>query len=391
MMKRTYFDHAATTPMRPEVLETMLPYFNQQFGNASSLHQEGQTAAQAIERARSQLAALIGASSKEIIFTSGGTESDNTALKGTGVISKKKHLIVSAIEHHAILFTAKAMEKMGYTLTILPVDSTGKVDPDSVKKAIQPDTFLISVMLANNEIGTIQPIREIASIAREAGVLMHTDAVQVVGNYPVNVEDLGCDMLSLSAHKFYGPKGIGALYVRKGTPIIAWMDGGEQEHGKRSGTYNTPGIVGAGKAAELAMNEMQERTAHVKKLRDYLLTELPKRVEDVRINGSLTDRLPNNIHLSVQYVEGESLLLYLDDAGFAVSTGSACSSHSLKISHVLQAIGLDAVASQGSLRITLGHDNTQDDVERFLAAFPKVVGDLRAISPLYKSKKQEAR
>ena len=207
----------------------------------------------------------------------------------------------------------------------------------------------------------------------------------------MNVEELGCDMLSLSAHKFYGPKGIGALYVRKGTPIVAWMDGGEQEHGKRSGTYNTPGIVGAGKAAELAMNEMQERTSHVKKMRDYLLTELPKRVEDIRINGSLTDRLPNNIHLSVQYVEGESLLLYLDDAGFAVSTGSACSSHSLKISHVLHAIGLDAVASQGSLRITLGHENTQEDMDRFLTAFPKVVGDLRAISPLYNSKKQEAR
>lgn len=386
-MKRSYFDHAATTPVRPEVVEAMVPYFHQLYGNASSLHHEGQMALQALEKARTQLAALIGSSPQEIVFTSGGTESDNTALKGTGVLSKKKHLIVSSIEHHAVLFTAKAMERMGYSLTVLPVDSTGKVDPDTVKKAIQADTYLISVMLANNEIGTIQPIREISAIAREAGVLMHTDAVQVVGNYPVNVEDLGCDMLSLSAHKFYGPKGMGALYVRKGTPIVAWMDGGEQEHGKRSGTYNTPGIVGLGKAAELALQEMHERTTHVKALRDYLLVELPKRVEDIRFNGSLTDRLPNNVHLSVQYVEGEALLLYLDDAGFAVSTGSACSSHSLKISHVLQAIGLDAVASQGSLRLTLGHDNTQEDVERFLQVFPKVVADLRAISPLYKTKK----
>jgi len=387
-MNRVYFDHAATTPVRTEVLDAMLPYFSNVFGNASSLHQEGQAATIAVEKARSQVSSLIGCSPQEIIFTSGGTESDNMALKGTGLISKKKHLIVSAIEHHAVLFTAKALERMGYSLTILPVDQTGWVDPDMVKQAIRPDTYLISVMMANNEIGTIQPIKEISAIARDAGIVMHTDAVQVVGNYPVNVEDLGCDLLSLSSHKFYGPKGIGALYIRKGTPIATWMDGGEQEHGKRSGTHNTPGIVGLGKAAELAQKELPERMEHVAKMRDYLLSELPKQLDDITINGSMTNRLPNNVHLSVKYIEGEGLLMRLDDAGFAVSTGSACSSHSLKTSHVLKAIGLDAVTAQGSLRITLGHENQMKDAEHFVLALVQVVASLRAMSPLYRSMKK---
>lgn len=387
-MNRVYFDHAATTPVRTEVLDAMLPYFSNVFGNASSLHQEGQAATIAVEKARSQVSSLIGCSPQEIIFTSGGTESDNMALKGTGLLSKKKHLIVSAIEHHAVLFTAKALERMGYSLTILPVDKTGWVDPDMVKQAIRPDTYLISVMMANNEIGTIQPIKEISAIARDAGIVMHTDAVQVVGNYPVNVEDLGCDLLSLSSHKFYGPKGIGALYIRKGTPIATWMDGGEQEHGKRSGTHNTPGIVGLGKAAELAQKELPERMEHVAKMRDYLLSELPKQLDDITINGSMTNRLPNNVHLSVKYIEGEGLLMRLDDAGFAVSTGSACSSHSLKTSHVLKAIGLDAVTAQGSLRITLGHENQMKDAEHFVLALVQVVASLRAMSPLYRSMKK---
>lgn len=387
-MNRVYFDHAATTPVRTEVLDAMLPYFSNVFGNASSLHQEGQAATIAVEKARSQVSSLIGCSPQEIIFTSGGTESDNMALKGTGLLSKKKHLIVSAIEHHAVLFTAKALERMGYSLTILPVDQTGWVDPDMVKQAIRPDTYLISVMMANNEIGTIQPIKEISAIARDAGIVMHTDAVQVVGNYPVNVEDLGCDLLSLSSHKFYGPKGIGALYIRKGTPIATWMDGGEQEHGKRSGTHNTPGIVGLGKAAELAQKELPERMEHVAKMRDYLLSELPKQLDDITINGSMTNRLPNNVHLSVKYIEGEGLLMRLDDAGFAVSTGSACSSHSLKTSHVLKAIGLDAVTAQGSLRITLGHENQMKDAEHFVLALVQVVASLRAMSPLYRSMKK---
>lgn len=386
-MDRAYFDHAATTPMRSEVLQEMLPFFQEQYGNASSLHQEGQTAARAVEKARNQLSSLIGCSPQEIVFTSGGTESDNMALKGTGLLSRKKHIIVSSIEHHAILYTAKALERAGYRLTILPVDSMGKLDPDSVKKAITPDTYIISVMMANNEIGTIQPIQEIAAIAHEAGVLMHTDAVQAVGNIPINVESLGCDLLSLSGHKFYGPKGTGALYIRKGTPIAAWMDGGEQEHGKRSGTHNTPGIVGLGKAAELALAELPQRMDHVQKMRDYLLKELPKHIDDIRINGSLTNRLPNNVHISVKYIEGEGLLMRLDDAGYAVSTGSACSSHSLKTSHVLEAIGLDAVTAQGSLRITLGHGNQQKDVERFVPALVQVVASLRALSPLYHLKK----
>jgi len=386
-MDRAYFDHAATTPMRSEVLQEMLPFFQEKYGNASSLHQEGQTAARAVEKARNQLSSLIGCSPQEIVFTSGGTESDNMALKGTGLLSRKKHIIVSSIEHHAVLYTAKALERAGYRLTILPVDSMGWVDPGSVKKAIAPDTYIVSVMMANNEIGTIQPIQEIAAIAHEAGVLMHTDAVQAVGNIPIHVESLGCDLLSLSGHKFYGPKGTGALYIRKGTPIAAWMDGGEQEHGKRSGTHNTPGIVGLGKAAELALAELPQRMDHVQQMRDYLLKEIPKHIDEIRINGSLTNRLPNNVHLSVKYIEGEGLLMRLDDAGFAVSTGSACSSHSLKTSHVLEAIGLDAVTAQGSLRITLGHNNQQKDVERFVPALVQVVASLRAMSPLYHSKK----
>jgi cysteine desulfurase len=276
------------------------------------------------------------------------------------------------------------MERSGYTLTILPVDAKGTVNPDDVKKAITKDTYIVSIMLANNEIGTLQPINEISKITKEAGILLHTDAVQVVGNYPVDVNSLGCDMLSLSAHKFYGPKGMGAIYIRKGTPIIAFMDGGEHEHGKRSGTYNTPGIVGLGKAAELASVELPDRVKKVSALRDRLIQGIQSTVPQVILNGSLTARLPGNVHFSIRYVEGESLLLRLDDEGFAVSTGSACSSHSLKISHVLQAIGLDAVDAQGSIRLSLGFDNTEEEIDQFLDVLPKVVAGLREISPLYR-------
>jgi cysteine desulfurase len=384
MDHRIYMDHAATTRMRKEVMAEMIPYFDQNYGNASSLHTEGRIAWSAIEKARTKLAALIGAKPEEIYFTSGGTESDNMALKATGAISLKKHLITSPIEHHAILFTAKNMERSGYTLTILPVDAKGTVNPDDVKKAITKDTYIVSIMLANNEIGTLQPINEISKITKEAGILLHTDAVQVVGNYPVDVNSLGCDMLSLSAHKFYGPKGMGAIYIRKGTPIIAFMDGGEHEHGKRSGTYNTPGIVGLGKAAELASVELPDRVKKVSALRDRLIQGIQSTVPQVILNGSLTARLPGNVHFSIRYVEGESLLLRLDDEGFAVSTGSACSSHSLKISHVLQAIGLDAVDAQGSIRLSLGFDNTEEEIDQFLDVLPKVVAGLREISPLYR-------
>jgi cysteine desulfurase len=384
MDRRVYFDHAATTKMRKEVLAEMMPYFDINFGNASSLHREGQKAREAVEKARLQLASLIGAKPEEIYFTSGGTESDNMAIKATTLISKKKHIITTPIEHHAVLYTAKNMERLGYQVTLLPVDSKGTVSPEDVKKAITPDTHMVSVMLANNEIGTLQPIAEISKITREKGVLLHTDAVQVVGNYPLDVGILGCDMLSLSAHKFYGPKGVGAIYIRKGTPIVAFMDGGEHEHGKRSGTYNTPGIVGLGKAAQLASLELPDRVRKVSALRDRLIQGIQKGVPEVILNGSTTDRLPGNVHFSIRYVEGESLLFRLDDEGFAVSTGSACSSHSLKISHVLQAIGLDVVDAQGSLRLSLGYDNNEEEIDQFLAIFPGVVAGLREISPLYK-------
>lgn len=387
MNQRVYLDHAATTQMRKEVLEAMFPYFLEIYGNASSLHTEGRNSWAAVESARNQLARLIGAKPEEICFTSGGTESDNMALKATGSISKKKHIITSSIEHHAVLYTAKNMERNGYQLTILPVDSQGLVSPDDVKKAITKDTYLVSIMLANNEIGSLQPIREISKITKEAGVLLHTDAVQVVGNYPVDVNSLGCDMLSLSAHKFYGPKGIGAIYIRKGTPIIAFMDGGEHEHGKRSGTYNTPGIVGLGKAAELAIIEIPDRVKKVSALRDRLISGIKEGIPHVILNGSITDRLPGNAHFSIQYIEGESLLLDLDDEGFAVSTGSACSSHSLKSSHVLEAIGVDIVDAQGSIRLSIGYDNTEEEIEQFLTVLPKVVTRLRAVSPLYKKGK----
>lgn len=384
MDKRVYLDHAATTNMRKEVLDLMIPYFNSFYGNASSLHQEGRKAKEAVEKARLQVANLIGAKPEEIYFTSGGTESDNMALKTIGDVSKRKHIITSSIEHHAVLFSAKSRERAGYHVTVLPVDKQGRVDPASVQKAITSDTYLISIMLANNEIGTLQPIQEISQIAKEHGVLLHTDAVQVVGNFPVKVQTLGCDMLSLSAHKFYGPKGVGAIYIKKGCPAVAYMDGGEHEHGKRSGTYNTPGIVGLGKAAELAYQEMEERVSYVTSLRDYLIAGIQNQVPHVLLNGSPTNRLPGNVHFSFQYVEGESLLFRLDDEGFAVSTGSACSSNSLKLSHVLDAIGLDTVDAQGSIRFSLGQDNQKEEIDKLVEVLPRVVRELRDISPLYK-------
>jgi cysteine desulfurase len=385
-MNRVYFDHAATTPVRKEVLMEMLPYFMENFGNASSLHYEGVFALKAIEEARKKVAELLRADPSEIYFTSGGTESDNMALKGIALAlrDKGKHIIVSSIEHHAVLNTALSLKRLGYDITVLPVDSKGFVDPAEVKKSIRKDTVLISIMLANNEIGTIQPISEISEIAKEASVYLHTDAVQVVGNYPVDVNDLGCDLLSLSAHKFYGPKGIGAIYIRKGTKILPLLDGGGHEKGKRSGTYNTPGIVGLGKASELAVSEMDERVMKVANLRDRIIDGVLNSVPDVILNGDRVKRLPGNANFSIRYIEGESLILSLDAEGFSVSTGSACSSHSLKVSHVLSAIGLNPVDAQGSLRVTVGLDNTEEEIDRFLAVLPRVVGRLRKISPLHK-------
>lgn len=385
-MERIYFDHAATTPVRKEVLDAMLPYFSDKFGNASSLHYEGVEASEAIEGARNNVAKLIGADESEIYFTSSGTESDNMAIKGVALAlrDKGKHIIVSSIEHHAVLNAALSLRKLGYEITILPVDGKGFVNPDDVKKNIRSDTILVSVMLANNEIGTIEPIEEISKITKEKGVYLHTDAVQAVGNYPVNVDSLGCDLLSLSAHKFYGPKGVGAIYIRKGTRIMPLMDGGGHEKGKRSGTYNTPGIVGLGKASELAISELDKRINQTIKLRDKIIDGVISEIPYVILNGDRENRLPGNANFSIKYIEGESLTLLLDAEGFAVSTGSACSSHSLKISHVLSAIGLDPVDAQGSLRLTLGLDNTEEEVDKFLKVLPEIVLRLREMSPLYK-------
>jgi cysteine desulfurase len=385
-MERIYFDHAATTPVRKEVLDAMLPYFSDKFGNASSLHYEGVEASEAIEDARNSVAELIGADASEIYFTSSGTESDNMAIKGITLAlrDKGKHIIVSSIEHHAVLNAALSLRKLGYEITILPVDGKGFVNPDDVRKNIKSDTILVSVMLANNEIGTIEPIEEIGKITKEKGVYLHTDAVQAVGNYPVNVDSLGCDLLSLSAHKFYGPKGVGAIYIRKGTRIMPLMDGGGHEKGKRSGTYNTPGIVGLGKASELAISELDKRINQTTKLRDKIIDGVKSEIPYVILNGDRESRLPGNVNFSIKYIEGESLILSLDAEGFAVSTGSACSSHSLKTSHVLSAIGLDPVDAQGSLRLTLGLDNTEEEVNKFLKVLPEIVLRLRKMSPLYK-------
>jgi cysteine desulfurase len=385
-MERIYFDHAATTPVRKEVLEAMIPYFSDKFGNASSLYYEGVDASEAVEEARNSVVKLIGADESEIYFTSSGTESDNMAIKGVALAlrDKGKHIIVSSIEHHAVLNAALSLRKLGYEITILPVDGKGFVNPDDVKKNIKNDTILVSIMLANNEIGTIEPIEEVSKITKERGVYLHTDAVQAVGNYPVNVDSLGCDLLSLSAHKFYGPKGVGAIYIRKGTRIMPLMDGGGHEKGKRSGTYNTPGIVGLGKASVLAISELESRINQTTKLRDKIIDGIISEIPYIILNGDREKRLPGNANFSIKYIEGESLILSLDAEGFAVSTGSACSSHSLKISHVLNAIGLDPVDAQGSLRVTVGLDNTEEEVDKFLEILPKVVLKLRRMSPLYK-------
>ena len=385
-MKRIYFDHAATTRVNNEVLNSMMPYFSENYGNASSIHNEGSIALTAIDNARGEVAQLIGSLKDEVYFTSGGTESDNMAIKGIAISlrEKGKHIITSSIEHHAVLNSALSLRKLGYDVTILPVDSNGFVDPSDLKKNIRKDTVLVSIMLANNEIGTMQPIEEISKITRENHVILHTDAVQVVGNYPVDVNSLGCDLLSLSAHKFYGPKGVGAIYIKKGTLISPLLDGGEHEKGKRSGTYNTPGIVGLGKASVMAREEMDNRINHIKNLREKLINGIYSIIPEVILNGDRYKRLPGNVNFSIKYIEGESLILKLDLKGFAVSTGSACSSNTLKTSHVLSAIGRDPVDAQGSLRITVGSDNTEEEVDLFLEELPKVVNELRNMSPIYK-------
>ena len=384
-MKRIYLDYAATTPTDPLVLEAMQPFFFERFGNPSSLHSFGQEAREAIEDARTELATFLGARPEEIIFTSGGTESDNMAILGVSSALKNKgnHIITSAIEHHAVSEPAKVLEKLGLSVTYIPVDKYGLVDPPDIKKAITPKTILISIMHANNEIGTIQPISEIGAMAREKDIVFHTDAVQTVGHIPANVEDLKVDLLSLSAHKFYGPKGVGALYVRKGTRISRLLHGGDQEKGRRASTHNTPGIVGLGEAIKICRKELQAEAKEQTRLRDRLIKQIPQEVPHVILNGHPTKRLPNNVNFSFKYIEGESIILNLDMLGIAVSTGSACTSSSLEPSHVLLAIGLTHEVAHGSLRISLGRWTTEEEINYFLEHLPAVIEKLRKMSPLY--------
>ena len=388
-MKRIYLDYAATTPTDPEVVKAMLPYFTEDFGNPSSIYSYGQEAKGAVEEARVKVADLISARDEEIVFTSGGTEADNFALKGVAFANESKgnHIITSSIEHHAVIQTCKFLAGRGFLVTYLPVDEYGMVDPGEVKNAITDKTILISIMHANNEVGTMEPMTEIGRIAREAGVYFHTDAVQTVGHIPVDVNELGVDLLSMSAHKLYGPKGVGALYVRKGTKLTPFMHGGEQERRRRASTENVPGIVGFGRAAELARQEVSQEAQRLTNLRDQLIKSLLEQIDHTRLNGHPLKRLPNNINVSVDYVEGESILLNLDLEGICASTGSACSSSTLEPSHVLLAMGLPPEQAHGSLRFTLGKRTTEEDMRRVLEVLPRVVAKLRAMSPLLKSHK----
>ena len=385
-MRRIYLDYAATTPVHPDVLEAMLPYFNQSFGNPSAIYSYGQEARSAVDQARESLAALIGCRSEEIIFTSGGTEADNMALTGVLMANEKKgnHIITCAIEHHAILETCHQLEKRGYKVSYLPVDSDGLVSPDDVRQAITPQTVLVSIALANNEIGTIQPIAEISKVAKEAGVLLHTDAVQAVGRIPVDVSELGVDLLSISSHKLYGPKGVGALYVKKGTRISPILYGGGQERGRRSGTENTAGIVGLGKAAALAHQSLAKEAERLTALRERLIDSILGGIDHSRLNGHRQQRLPNNANFGFDFVEGESIVLNLDLKGICASTGSACSSASLEPSHVLLALGIPAQQAHGSLRLTLGRLTTDEDIDTVLEVLPLIIARLRAMSPLLK-------
>ena len=377
-MRRIYLDHAATTAVSPQVLEAMLPYFSQVYGNASSIHGFGRDAKRAMEGARRQvLKALNAAMPQEIYFTAGGTESDNWAIKGAALARGSGHIITTAIEHHAVLHTCQWLEKRGFEVTYLPVDAYGCVTAAQVEKALRPDTILVSVMAANNEVGTIQPIGEIGALCRARGVLFHTDAVQAMGAIPLDVQAMQIDMLSLSGHKLYGPKGAGVLYVRKGVKIDTLIHGGAQERGFRAGTENLPAIVGLGKAVELAQANLEQNAAHMTALRDLLIEGLMARVPGARLNGHPTNRLPNNVNMSFDKVEGEALLLRLDLVGIAGSSGSACTSGTLDPSHVLKELGLNDAAANGALRLTLGAETTREEIEQVLEILPGIVADLR--------------
>lgn len=384
-MERIYFDHAATTPMKPEVLEAMMPYFTQNFGNPSSVYQIAQINRKAVDDARESIAKSIGANANEIFFTSGGTESDNWAIKGTAarVNRKGNHIITTKIEHHAVLHTCEYLEKHGYEVTYLDVDEDGLVTPDQVEAAIKDTTILISIMYANNEIGVIMPIKEIGAIAKTHGIPFHTDAVQAIGQERIDVKDLDVDMLSLSGHKIYGPKGIGVLYIRRGVRLCPLMHGGAQERGRRGGTENVPGIVGLAKALELAYADLDNKNKKVKEIRDYIIDSILKEIPYARLNGHREKRLPNNVNISFEFVEGESLLLLLDMNGIAASSGSACTSGSLDPSHVMLGIGLPHEKAHGSIRITLGEDNTMEEANKLLETLPAIVQRMRDMSPLY--------
>ncbi len=383
--KRVYLDNAATTRVRDEVLQAMLPVFQNNYGNASSIYREGQAAKKQLEESRETIARCLNADPSEIYFTSCGSESDNWALKGTALRYAKKgrHIITSAIEHHAILHTCESLAKQGYEITYLPVDEYGLVTPEQVSSAIRPDTILVTIMTANNEIGTVEPIREIAEVCRAKGVLFHTDAVQAGGVLPLDVKALQVDMLSLSGHKIYAPKGVGVLYIRKGVAIANFMDGGAQERGKRAGTENLPYIVGFARALALAVEEMEAQESRILAIRDRLIEGVLDRIPYVRLNGHSELRLPGNANFSFEFIEGESLLLLLDHMGFSCSSGSACTSGSLDPSHVLLAIGLPHEIAHGSLRVSIGRDNTEEEVLSIIPALEQIVARLRDMSPLY--------
>ncbi|EGD48547.1 cysteine desulfurase NifS [Ruminiclostridium papyrosolvens DSM 2782] len=389
--RTVYLDHAATTYVKPEVFEAMKPYFSEHFGNASSIYSLGRDSKKAVEESREKVAKAIGAEPKEVYFTGSGSEADNWALKGIAAAYKKKgnHIITSAIEHPAIMSSCKYLEGEGFEVTYVPVDSDGLVSPEQIRNAIKENTILISIMFANNEIGTIQPIKEIGAIAKEKGVLFHTDAVQAVGNINIDVKDLNVDLLSLSSHKFYGPKGIGALYIKKGVKIASFIHGGQQERGKRASTENVPGIIGLGRAIELATENLDEYNKKLIELREKTIEGLFAKVPYIRLNGHRHNRLPGNVNISFEFIEGESLLLMLDMKGVYGSSGSACSSGSLDPSHVLLAIGLPHEIAHGSLRLSFGDENTQEDVDYILEVIPQIVSRLRDMSPLWEAVKDK--
>ena len=384
-MKRVYMDNAATTALRRDVLDAMMPYLTDIYGNPSSLHYFGQEAHKAVENARHQVASALNAEDNEIVFTGCGTEADNMALKGIAekYQSKGKHIITSSVEHHAILHTCEYLEKHGFEVTYLPVDEYGMVKAEQVRDAIRSDTILVSIMFANNEVGTIMPIKEIGAVCREKGVFFHTDAVQAVGHLAIDVKAMNIDLLSLSAHKLHGPKGVGALYIRKGIVVPSLLHGGAQERRRRAGTENVAGIVGLGKAIEIACSDIEGTAKRMCYLRDKLINGIEASIPEVKLNGHRTERLPGNVNFSIKYIEGESILLMLDINGIAASSGSACTSGSLDPSHVLLAMGMPHETAHGSLRLTLGDDTTEDDIDYVLEVLPEIVVKLRKMSPLY--------